>query len=67
MPKTPHFSPELFDFLRRLRRNNRRDWFERHRDRYLEHVVEHFGSSLSGLRIGVDCANGATCRGRSTW
>ncbi len=28
-------------------------------DRYLEHVVEHFGSSLSGLRIGVDCANGA--------
>jgi phosphoglucosamine mutase len=28
-------------------------------DRYLEHVVEHFGSRLSGLRIGVDCANGA--------
>jgi phosphoglucosamine mutase len=27
--------------------------------RYLEHVVEHFGSSLAGLRIGVDCANGA--------
>ena len=27
--------------------------------RYLEHVVEHFGSNLSGLRIGVDCANGA--------
>ena len=28
-------------------------------DRYLEHVLEHFGSDLSGLRIGVDCANGA--------
>jgi len=28
-------------------------------DRYLEHVVERFGSDLTGLRIGVDCANGA--------
>jgi phosphoglucosamine mutase len=28
-------------------------------DTYLEHIVERFGSDLSGLRIGVDCANGA--------
>jgi phosphoglucosamine mutase len=28
-------------------------------DSYLEHVLERFGSDLSGLRIGVDCANGA--------
>jgi phosphoglucosamine mutase len=28
-------------------------------DRYLEHVLERFGSDLTGLRIGVDCANGA--------
>jgi phosphoglucosamine mutase len=28
-------------------------------DSYLEHVVERFGSDLAGLRIGVDCANGA--------
>jgi phosphoglucosamine mutase len=28
-------------------------------DSYLEHVVERFGSNLIGLRIGVDCANGA--------
>jgi phosphoglucosamine mutase len=28
-------------------------------DSYLEHVVERFGSDLGGLRIGVDCANGA--------
>jgi phosphoglucosamine mutase len=27
--------------------------------RYLTHVVERFGSDLTGLRIGVDCANGA--------
>jgi phosphoglucosamine mutase len=26
---------------------------------YLEHVIERFGSRLSGLRIVVDCANGA--------
>ena len=28
-------------------------------DSYLEHVVERFGSDLTGLRVAVDCANGA--------
>jgi phosphoglucosamine mutase len=28
-------------------------------DSYLEHVVERFGTDLSGLNIAVDCANGA--------
>ena len=28
-------------------------------DSYLEHVVDRFGSDLTGLRIVVDCANGA--------
>ena len=28
-------------------------------DSYLEHIVERFGRDLSGLRIAVDCANGA--------
>jgi phosphoglucosamine mutase len=28
-------------------------------DSYLEHVLERFGSDLAGLRIAVDCANGA--------
>ena len=28
-------------------------------DSYLEHVIERFGTDLSGLRIAVDCANGA--------
>ena len=27
--------------------------------RYVEHVVEHFGSNLDGLRVAIDCANGA--------
>ena len=26
---------------------------------YLEHVLDRFGTDLSGLRLGVDCANGA--------
>jgi phosphoglucosamine mutase len=28
-------------------------------DSYFEHIVERFGTDLTGLRIGVDCANGA--------
>jgi phosphoglucosamine mutase len=28
-------------------------------DSYLDHVLERFGTDLSGLRIAVDCANGA--------
>src|SRR3954470_289359 len=28
-------------------------------DSYLEHIVERFGSDLLGLRVAVDCANGA--------
>jgi phosphoglucosamine mutase len=28
-------------------------------DSYLDHVLARFGSDLGGLRIGVDCANGA--------
>ena len=28
-------------------------------DSYLEHITERFGSDLGGLRIAVDCANGA--------
>ncbi len=28
-------------------------------DSYLEHIVERFGTDLSGLKVGVDCAHGA--------
>jgi phosphoglucosamine mutase len=28
-------------------------------DTYLDHVLDRFGADLSGLRVGVDCANGA--------
>ena len=29
------------------------------RERYVAHVVDTFGTDLSGIRIGIDCANGA--------
>jgi len=32
------FPPELFDFLRDLRRNNRREWFQAHKERYEDYV-----------------------------
>jgi phosphoglucosamine mutase len=28
-------------------------------DGYVDHILEHFGSDLTGLRVAVDCANGA--------
>jgi uncharacterized protein (TIGR02453 family) len=29
-----YFTPELFDFLKRLKKNNRREWFQKHKDEY---------------------------------
>jgi len=37
MPK-PYFTPELFLFLKQIKRNNRREWFLKNRDRYEEFV-----------------------------
>jgi uncharacterized protein (TIGR02453 family) len=34
MPSTPHFSPEALKFLRSLKRNNNRDWFEARKPTY---------------------------------
>ena len=33
-----YFTPELFRFLTRLKRNNNRDWFLAHKDEYESHV-----------------------------
>jgi uncharacterized protein (TIGR02453 family) len=40
--RDPHrpLSPRLFQFLRDLKRNNRREWFEEHRERYERDVKE---------------------------
>ena len=37
MPKTipqPHFTPDVFKFLKQLKRNNDREWFSKNKDRY---------------------------------
>ena len=34
----PRFSADTLSFLRRLKRNNRREWFNAHRDEYEQHV-----------------------------
>jgi phosphoglucosamine mutase len=35
------------------------DYVDVANDSYLEHITDRFGSDLSGLRVAVDCANGA--------
>src|SRR5215813_6683799 len=39
-PKAAHFSSDLFDFLRRLKKNNNREWFAKNKARYQQAVVE---------------------------
>src|SRR5579863_4435500 len=34
MPESAFFSPELFDFLRRIKRNNNREWFARNKPQF---------------------------------
>ena len=34
MPDTAYFRPELFTFLRQLKRNNKREWFAKNKHRY---------------------------------
>lgn len=38
MPDTAFFRPEVFDFLRQLKRHNNRDWFAKNKQRYEEVV-----------------------------
>ncbi|HVZ15788.1 MAG TPA: DUF2461 domain-containing protein [Terriglobales bacterium] len=40
MPSQPYFSPELFDFLTRLKRNNRREWFLKNKVKYEQAIKE---------------------------
>ena len=40
MPEPAYFSPDLFNFLRQLKKNNRREWFAKYKERYQKVVVE---------------------------
>ena len=35
-----YFTPELFQFLRQLKRNNDRAWFAKNKNRYIDDVQE---------------------------
>ena len=45
------FHPETLAFLRGLRKNNRRDWFEANRDRYVREVVEPMKAIIEDLDV----------------
>jgi len=52
----PHFTPELFSFLRALAKNNDRAWFTENKERYEKHVkmplldfIADFAPRLSGI------------------
>lgn len=38
MADKAYFTPEVFEFLRQLKRNNRREWFAKNKERYLRVV-----------------------------
>jgi uncharacterized protein (TIGR02453 family) len=40
MPAQPYFTPDLFDFLTRLKRNNRREWFLKNKPKYEQVIKE---------------------------
>jgi uncharacterized protein (TIGR02453 family) len=40
MADSAYFAPDLFDFLRQLKRHNNREWFTRNKDRYQQVLVE---------------------------
>jgi len=56
MPNNAHFTPALFEFLRALKRNNNRQWFQTNRERYerdvrlpLQHFVADFAPRLAKI------------------
>jgi len=49
MPNTAFFQPELFDFLRQLKRHNHREWFAKNKIRYQQVVVEPAMTFISGF------------------
>lgn len=60
-PAAASFDAELFKFLRDLRRNNRRDWFQNNKERYEEHVkhpslqfISDFGPRLRKISSNFD-------------
>jgi uncharacterized protein (TIGR02453 family) len=49
MSSKAHFSPEVFDFLKQLKRNNKREWFLRNKPRYDSIIKEPCIQFISDL------------------
>jgi uncharacterized protein (DUF2461 family) len=49
MPDKAVFSPDVFTFLRQLKRNNNREWFAKNKARYQQSIVEPTLSFIGGF------------------
>jgi uncharacterized protein (TIGR02453 family) len=54
MPETAIFNPELFVFLRQLKRHNDREWFARNKTRYQQFAVEPAMQFISGFALHLE-------------
>jgi len=48
-----YFTPELFTFLRQLKRNNNREWFNKNKERYVEEVQQPALEFVSAVGPGL--------------
>jgi uncharacterized protein (TIGR02453 family) len=53
MALVPRFTPATLKFLRALKRNNRRDWFNAHRDEYEAHVRQPMTAIVERLAVDL--------------
>jgi uncharacterized protein (TIGR02453 family) len=54
MAKEAHFNPELFTFLKQLRKNNNREWFHTNKERYESVVRDPFLRFIADLSFRLD-------------
>lgn len=52
-PANPYFTPQALDFLRKLKRNNRREWFEARRDVYERELKQPMLALIERLTQGM--------------
>lgn len=52
-PANPYFTPQALDFLRKLQRNNRREWFEARRDVFEQELKQPMLALISRLLHGM--------------
>lgn len=50
----PYFTPEALEFLRKLKRNNRREWFEAHRDVYERELKQPMLALIERVTRGME-------------